>query len=128
MTSESSVAGHTPGPWIFDEGCQIVEVARPHMRVCFLPSDHAKYASSEPNGYLIAAAPEMFQALREWKCPGCGGSGKYEQDKAGRARNAKRGRMNDPRYQPEPVTCKVCGGDGLHPIACAALAKATGGA
>ena len=55
----------TPGPWHFDGLVQIVEVARPHMRVAFLPSDHAEYASSEANGYLIAAAPDLLKALDE---------------------------------------------------------------
>lgn len=56
--------GHTRGPWHFDGLCQIVEAARPHMRVCFLPSDHAEYSSSVPNGYLIAAAPDLLEALK----------------------------------------------------------------
>jgi len=55
---------HTPGPWEYDGGAQIVEVARPHMRICFLPSDHADYASSEHNGRLIAAAPDLLRALQ----------------------------------------------------------------
>lgn len=60
---------HTTGPWEFDGVCQITEVARPHMRVCFLPSDHHRYAASEANGCLIAAAPDMKAALiavQEW--------------------------------------------------------------
>ena len=56
---------HAPGPWFFDGVCQIVEAARPHMRICFLPSDHAEYASSKPNARLIAAAPDMLAALKE---------------------------------------------------------------
>lgn len=35
------------------------------MRICFLPSDHHKYASSVPNGHLIAAAPELLAALKQ---------------------------------------------------------------
>jgi hypothetical protein len=54
---------HTPGPWYYDGCVQIVEVERPHMRVAFLPSDHAEHASSKPNGRLIAAAPELLEAL-----------------------------------------------------------------
>lgn len=58
--------GCTRGPWFFDGVCQIVEAARPHMRVCFLPSDHAEYASSEPNGYLIAASPDLLAFARAY--------------------------------------------------------------
>lgn len=57
-------ARHTPGPWVFDGICQIVEGERPHMRICFLPSDHHEYASSKPNAHLIAAAPELLEALK----------------------------------------------------------------
>ena len=57
-------AGYTTGPWEFDGRCQIVEAARPHMRVAFLPSDHAEYASSEANARLIAAAPELLEELK----------------------------------------------------------------
>lgn len=60
---------HTQGPWEFDGCVQIVEVARPHMRVCFLPSDHERYVTSKPNGYLIAAAPELLAELRTSPCP-----------------------------------------------------------
>lgn len=59
------MSDHTPAPWGFDGVCQIVEVERPHMRICFLPSDHAEYASSKPNGYLIAAAPDLLEAIKE---------------------------------------------------------------
>lgn len=54
---------HTEGPWEFDGVCQIVDGKRPHMRVAFLPSDHAEYASSEANGRLIAAAPDLLAEL-----------------------------------------------------------------
>lgn len=66
MTDSSRKIGltaHTPGPWEYDGFGEITEVARPYMRVCFLPSDHEKYASSKPNGYLIAAAPELLATL-----------------------------------------------------------------
>lgn len=63
------MSDHTPGPWTYDGGAQIVEEARPHMRVLFLPSDHHEYASSKPNARLAAAAPDMLAALEaveEW--------------------------------------------------------------
>jgi hypothetical protein len=50
---------------MFDGASQVVEAARPHMRICFLPSDHHEYASSKPNARLIAAAPDLLTALRE---------------------------------------------------------------
>lgn len=67
----------------------------------------------------------MRDALKQWKCPGCGGRGTYQQDAAGRARASARGAAIDPKYQPDPVTCKVCKGDGLNPIASAALNRAS---
>lgn len=65
--------------------------------------------------------PSMWEALEQWKCPACGGGGKYQQDARGRAKVEARGDIPDPKFQPDPVTCKVCKGDGLHPIASAAL-------
>lgn len=59
----------TPGPWEWDGCAQIVEAARPHMRVAFLPSDAQNYACGEPNAHLITAAPDMYNALlgaEEW--------------------------------------------------------------
>lgn len=63
MSGAPTADAHTPGPWHFDGVCQIVEAERPHMRVAFLPSDHAEYASSLSNGRLIAAAPDLVKAL-----------------------------------------------------------------
>lgn len=57
------MAEHTPGPWLYDGCVQIVEAERPHMRICFLPSDHDEYASSKANARLIAAAPDLLEAL-----------------------------------------------------------------
>lgn len=59
----STETNFTPGPWEYDGGAQIVEAARPHMRVAFLPSDHAEYAASSHNARLISAAPELYEAL-----------------------------------------------------------------
>lgn len=68
---EKLLAEATKGPWEFDGVCQIVEAARPHMRVCFLPSDHAEYATSEPNGELIALTPDLAaEVLRLWEFEG----------------------------------------------------------
>lgn len=71
--------------------------------------------------------PELLlTALRQWKCPGCGGTGRYEQNIAGRRRAEAHGRAPDPAFSPGPVICKVCGGDGLHPIASEAITAAGG--
>lgn len=64
---------------------------------------------------------KLAEALQQWKCAGCGGTGRYQQDAKGRARAEARGKSPDPRYQPDSVTCKVCNGGGLNPIASAAL-------
>jgi len=47
----------------------------------------------------------LEQALRQWKCPSCGGSRTY---------------LNRTKGGEERISCKVCT-DGLHPIASAAL-------
>jgi len=63
----------------------------------------------------------LREALRQWKCPACGGSGLYHQNRRGRARDEARGRDPDPRFAPGAVLCKVCKGGGLHPTAAEAL-------
>lgn len=49
---------------------------------------------------------ELEAALLQWKCPSCGGSGDY---------------LNRTKDGAGYVTCKVCNGRGLHPVAYAAL-------
>ena len=51
----------------------------------------------------------LREALRQWKCPSCGGAGHY----SGYSKEA-----------PEGQKCQKCNGDGLHPAASAALAAA----
>lgn len=48
----------------------------------------------------------MREALEQWKCPACGGLGKY---------------LAHSREVPEGQTCRKCGGNGRHPLATAAL-------
>lgn len=74
----------------------------------------------QPNDILLAA-------LREWKCPSCGGSGKYHQNRKDAERKAERGVPLDPQFNPGAVGCKICGGDGLHPTASAAIREAADG-
>lgn len=70
---------------------------------------------------LAVQVTDLLAALREWKCPGCGGSGKYQQ----RSRQ-----MADPKRRPsvamfEPETiCVKCGGHGLDVRAAKALEAA----
>ena len=53
---------HTKGPWaVFGEptNYHVCMEQMPHMRVCFLTSDGPTTA----NAFLIAAAPELLEAL-----------------------------------------------------------------
>lgn len=58
----------------------------------------------------MTAAEKMIHALRQWKCPSCGGSKVY--------------RWRPPGMKGEHVErpCKVCSETGLHPLAREALA------
>lgn len=51
----------------------------------------------------------MHDALLQWKCPSCGGAKVY---------------LNRTRDGAKRIDCLVCSGNGLHPIAFAALEKA----
>ena len=70
-----TVAQHTPGPWTIagrETALKVVEARRSWMRVCFLTSD----GPCEANARLIAAAPDLLEALKELtnSCdaiPGC---------------------------------------------------------
>jgi hypothetical protein len=104
-------------------GMSSVRVAADSFHVATISAgmnDQPEYAR------LFAAAPELALALMCWKCPGCGGSGNYQQDAKGRARKEAQGKTPDPRDQPDAVTCKVCNGNGYHPTAAAVLAKIEG--
>lgn len=71
-----------------------------------------EFGDPSANAHLIAAAPDMYQALKQWMCPACGGSKVY----TGYSKDA-----------PYGSPCRKCADtDGLHPIAFAALAKAVG--
>jgi DnaJ-class molecular chaperone len=55
----------------------------------------------------------LIDALKQWKCPSCGGSGTYlnkSYDWTGEKTEEK-------------VPCKKCAGNGLHPIAQEALSQ-----
>lgn len=60
-----SAAQHTPGPWEVT-GTEISTVAKPWRIVAHVvPADHrtAPNANAEANARLIAAAPELYEAL-----------------------------------------------------------------
>lgn len=123
------MAEFTKGPWKWgaaygDNGGEFL-VLRGDDRERVLDAEFGgSLGLSADDAALIAAAPTMHAALLQWKCGSCGGSGVYQQNASGRARSEAQGREINPRYEPEPVTCKVCNGDGLNPIASVALAEA----
>jgi hypothetical protein len=70
---------------------------------------------ARPPGFYITKIAILTAALREWKCPACGGSGKYQQ----------RGFVPGTTEFAEPiVNCRKCNGSGQHPIATVALKRA----
>lgn len=80
MNAHASSAKHTPGPWRFDDG--VVDTAEGGMEICTVccaddfpcitdTEDKTEAevraevdAECDANGRLIAAAPDMLQALR----------------------------------------------------------------
>jgi hypothetical protein len=61
-----SASRHTPGPWYTGHG-QIISLASPHgctIASCNATSEGIGDAEAEANAALIAAAPEMLEALR----------------------------------------------------------------
>lgn len=68
----SSPVAHTPGPWAIDRDDRpgmawnnhIVQADRPHMAICFMThSGRADNSECEANARLIAAAPDLLEAL-----------------------------------------------------------------
>ncbi|MEM9469981.1 MAG: hypothetical protein AAF988_07440 [Pseudomonadota bacterium] len=48
---------HTPGPWY---NCHNIEISKDDLPICSLPKNDWR----EANARLIAAAPEMYEALQ----------------------------------------------------------------
>ncbi len=68
----------------------------------------------ESSGLVPSSAEQiahLIEALEQWKCPACGGSGFY----GGYSADAPDGRP-----------CRKCSGTGLHPVAYEALQKVRG--
>lgn len=80
-------AGHTPGPWSFDGPLSSIIVwgAEPDIRVCFMTSD----GPAKANARLIAAAPDLLEALRAFIAEADAGHVTIETDKAARAAIAR---------------------------------------
>lgn len=59
----------TPGPWTFDypenDRCNVQVWSSPDQRICFLAHDDTRQNETGiANGALIAAAPELYDALQ----------------------------------------------------------------
>ena len=60
------MSGHTPGPWVRDRYCPAsgwVDI-RIESDPFALPIASTRYENTEANARLIAAAPELLEALR----------------------------------------------------------------
>jgi len=56
---------HTPGPWFYDEDFQLIETDDGQFLASMKFSQSPAVGAAGANGKLIAAAPELLQALRE---------------------------------------------------------------
>jgi len=59
-----SAPKHTPGPWHIVSGGAAIWAGQDHGRVCLRPN-HSKVWNWDANARLIAAAPELLEALQE---------------------------------------------------------------
>lgn len=53
----------TPGPWFYKK--DLVTIFSEEGDICDLTSSNGKQMPVESNGFLIAAAPEMYEALSD---------------------------------------------------------------
>jgi len=59
-----SESKHTPGPWEVARGCELT--GYPFYAICGMSGDEKRdYETLEANRHLIAAAPDLLEAL-EW--------------------------------------------------------------
>jgi hypothetical protein len=70
MANEMKQAAHTPGPWFVDEddrpGMEWNRYSGPQLAVCFMAHSDGKAPERDAaNARLIAAAPELLEALRK---------------------------------------------------------------
>lgn len=68
----------------------------------------------------------LVRALKQWKCPACGGKGTYLNRgfKEEKPDNRTGPRLIKGKFYNEEVPCTKCNGNGFHPIAYEALTKA----
>lgn len=62
-----SGSDHTPGPWeaiLWSEGRWIIKADARNVFICTREEFPSKPAESDANAYLIAAAPDLLEALR----------------------------------------------------------------
>lgn len=124
----------TKGPWAYDRTTGYIvstveyEEWSPHlydpeeipvpMRVaCMLG---AMGENSDENLALIVASPQLLEALKQWKCPACGGKGTYLQ------RGYEPQEIGPDVFVNRTVACTKCKGTGRHPIAWTAIQLAEG--
>ncbi len=69
-----------------------------------------------------SAVAELETALRQWKCPACGGRGEYEHH-GQKGEYERTGRVRLPHPANKTTACKKCDGSGLHPIAAEMLER-----
>lgn len=58
-------AAHTPGPWVHDEDCAGRILGPDGVVVCAVYGSVARAQEDDCNQRLIAAAPELLEALEE---------------------------------------------------------------
>ena len=103
------------------------EIERLKSIIAESQDEHLKYIGETTADIerLRAHLVSAHEALRQWKCAACGGSGQYHQNRRDTKRKLAYPEDGRPRldahFNPDPVVCKVCGGHGLNPVAKAAL-------
>ncbi|SOB60622.1 conserved protein of unknown function [Pseudodesulfovibrio profundus] len=70
----SKFEGHTPGPWVFDKNLDVSQGGKftsDQDDICFVNHEvgdrdgFANYDTAKANAALIAAAPDMYDALKD---------------------------------------------------------------
>lgn len=73
---------HTPGPWVIDPCFDIIAINEVDVgcngMVASVCTEVASIGIAEANARLIAAAPELLQAMRAFLISGIGNSTHYE--------------------------------------------------
>lgn len=59
-----STAKHTPGPWVYSGRLGFGHLVSPNIAVAYGGATSGRQDSGEANARLIAAAPEMYEALK----------------------------------------------------------------